>query len=339
MRVTIVGAGAIGLNLAARLSSGGTRIRLVTRRPAAAARLAREGIALEDAATGESRTQPIAEVTDLGRASDLDRDPLLICVRADETEALAEQLHAAAPGAIVASAQNDVDNEAVLARRFEPVIGVVVRQTCTLRDTCRVAATGAGRIVVGRHPGGASPVAAELADAFEAAGFDVGRSEAIGRDKWLKLVHNLMSSVNALVRKPDHTTEAFVALKVRLLEEAREALDAAGIEATSCDGRDRDIADEIAHLHASLADGTSVRHLPLYNACWAALRDPARPLEADAYHRRIVELAAAHGTRAPANAVLQGAVTEAYRSRLGPERLGAEALLSQVRAARSEARR
>ncbi|HEM45782.1 MAG TPA: hypothetical protein ENO23_01930 [Alphaproteobacteria bacterium] len=119
-------------------------------------------------------------------------------------------------------------------------------------------------------------------------------------------------------------------LKIRLLREARAALAAAGIEAGSCDGRDRSIAEEIAALRAALADGSSLRALPLYNACWAALRDPARPLESDRHHRRILSLAARHGTAAPTHAVLLEALDHARATGAGPECLGAEALLRRA---------
>ena len=57
----------------------------------------------------------------------------------------------------------------------------------------------------------------------------------------------------------DHESQAFVSVKVRLLEEARAALLAAGIEARSCDGRDRSLDEEIAFQRESLARGTRAR--------------------------------------------------------------------------------
>ncbi len=332
MQVTIVGAGAVGLQLALRLAAAGTSTHLVTRRPDVAEAIARDGGRLVDPADGRSTAARPDRVSAPADHLDLGDGPVLLCVRTGETARLARELAGASPSAVVASAQNDVGNEAILAEHFAHVLGIVVRQTCTLRDARTVLATGRGRIVIGDHPAGVGPVAQALADRFETAGFDVGRSARIGQDKWLKLVHNLMSAVNALVRRPDHTTEAFVELKIRLVEEAREALAAAGIEARPCDGRDRSIEQEIEHLRGSLADGTSARDLPLYNACWAALRDPARPLEADAYHRRIVGLADAHGTAAPANRALLEAVTRAWADRHGPECMGARELLARAKA-------
>jgi 2-dehydropantoate 2-reductase len=303
---------------------------VATRRPAAARAIERDGLRLEDPATGETTRVRVEAAIPLGAPSDPRAGPVVVCVRSGETADVARRLAEAAPGAVVASAQNDVDNEELLAGHFARVLGLVVRQTCTLRSETHVLASGRGRLVLGRHPAGLDTAVHDLADRLEAAGFDVGRSPRIGADKWLKLCLNGTSSVNALVRRSDHLGDAFVTLKIRLLEEAGAALAAAGIEAASCDGRDRSIAEEIAALRAALARGTSLRALPLYNACWAALRDPARPLEADRHHRRIVDLAARVGTRAPTHAVLLEAVGHARATGAGPECLGAEALLDRA---------
>jgi hypothetical protein len=117
-----------------------------------------------------------------------------------------------------------------------------------------------------------------------------------------------------------------VELKAQLLEEARAGLLAAGIHARSCDGRDRSLEQEIAHQRESLALGTSARRLPVYNQVWAALRRGG-PIEADRYHRRVLELADAHGIPAPRNARVLEALECAVRAGLGPESLAAADLL------------
>jgi len=155
---------------------------------------------------------------------------------------------------------------------------------------------------------------------------DVSISASIGRDKWLKLCVNLMSTPNALVRRPDHTTPEFVEVKVRLLEEARSVLAAAAIDATPCDGRDRTLDAEIHFQREALARGTSARPIPLYNQVWTSLGHAA-PIEADAYHGRILALARTHRVPAPVNALVQGRLRDAARRRLGPECFPARDLL------------
>ena len=178
--------------------------------------------------------------------------------------------------------------------------------------------------------GPAAPFAADLAGRLRGADYDVGLSEAIAEDKWLKLCINLMSAPNALVRRDDHTTRAFVEGKARLLEEARAALAAAGIRARSCDGRDRSLDEEIAFQRESLARGTSARRLPVYNQVWAGLRGEGRSVEGEAYHRRILAMASRHGLEAPVNRRTLEGLERAAREGLGPASMGATELLGSA---------
>ena len=328
--VTLIGAGAVGLNLAARLASCGTPIRLFTRRPEVAAKIAHEGLRLIDPATQDQTMARIEPTADLKTAVAPGTGPVIICVRTGETEELAGKIHAIAPQTRIASAQNDVENEGILARHFQQVAGIVLRQTCTLQDSRTVLATGQGRIVIGDHPDGFGSLSAELADRFEAAGFDVGRSHHISSDKWLKLIYNCLSAVNALIRKADHSQAAFVEIKIRLIQEAQSALALTDLDPRSCDGRDRNIHEEINQLRQALADGTSGRNLPLYNACWVALQDPNRPLEADRYHERIIEMAEQYDLPSPSHRVIRDAVTRARTECTGPECLKASDVLNEI---------
>jgi len=328
--LVIYGAGAVGLVVGARLARAGLPVLLVTRRPEAARQINQTCLRIEDPAAGRAFEQRVAAVCGIEAAAErIEAGPVLFCMRSADTAAAARALAAVAPEATVASLQNDVDNEPVLAAEFPAVIGGCVRQTSTrTADNCAVA-VGDGRIVVGLWPSGDAPVVHGLADALRRAGYDAAVSTRIVDDKWLKLCVNLMSAPNALIRREDHTTRAFVEAKARLLEEARAILLAAGIPARSCDGRDRSLDQEIAHQRDSLALGTSARALPVYNQVWAALRHGG-PVEADRYHRRMLELAAAHGVPAPQNARVLEALERAVLNRTGPESLGAQELLASV---------
>jgi 2-dehydropantoate 2-reductase len=186
---------------------------------------------------------------------------------------------------------------------------------------------GAARIVLGAEPGcDTGPDAEALARGLAEAGLDAACSARIRDDQWLKLCVNLMSAPNALVRRGDHESAAFVELKARLLEEARAALAAAGIRAASCDGRDRDLDAEIRFQRASLARGTSARPAPLYNHVWTGLRE-GRPLGAEDYHRLILGLASRHGLPAPRNLRVLAALERAVQEGLGPECVSAAELL------------
>jgi len=304
------------------------------RRAECAEAIRAEGVVVEDPGSGEvHRAGPgaVDAVVGAAGAEEALRDaacgPVLLCVRADDTAAAAAELAAAAPRATVASVQNHVDNEEILARSFPRVLGAVWRQTCTRVAPNVVRALGRGRVVLGAWPSGGGDDVDALAAGLRAAGFDVGVSARVVEDKWLKLCVNLMSAPNALVVPADHATAAFVEIKARLLAEARDVLAAAGIPARSCDGRDRTVEEEIEFQRASLARGTSARRLPVYNQIWAALRD-RRALEGHRYHRLLIELGGRHAVPTPQNARVLAALERAWRENLGPECVRAEDLLA-----------
>ncbi len=326
--LVVAGAGAVGLALAARLARGGVRVLVVVRRPEVARALA-HGVEAEDAASFEVQRFAVEVALGVGAPAGA-RAAWLLCVRSADTEALASEIarSLSTPPCVVTFA-NDIANESTAARHLPCVIGGVWRETCTRVSEARVRflPSTQARAVVGRHPHGACAEADAIAAVLRRGGIDVGVSPRIGEDKWLKLCVNLTSAPNALVRRSDHATPAFVETKLRLLREARDVLEAAGIRASSCDGRDRSLADEILHHETSLARGVSARPLPLYNQVWASLRRGS-PLEADAYHRRILELAARHGLAAPTNARVLERLLLASSDRRGPECFSAAELLA-----------
>lgn len=326
--ITIVGAGSIGLSLGGRLARAGADVAFLTRRAAAAHALRSRGVTVTDPASGDTFMTSVVAHHRLDELSPARRGGVfLLCTRTTELEALARELGPALPGALFVCSQNDVDSEARMAMHARRVAGLVHRQTCTRQDDASVFALGPGRLVVGRHPEGFDGALESLATAAERAGFSVGRSRSIGRDKWLKLCVNLMSTPNALVRRDDHASAAFVEGKVRLLEEARKVLAAAAIRAEPCDSGDRSLEAEIAHQRASLVAGTSARPLPLYNAVWRALRDRTLGLEADRFHARIIELGRAHRIATPVNARALLLLLRARETGEGPESIAAAALL------------
>ena len=322
---TIVGAGSLGLALAARLARGGVRVQLLTRRPEAGRLLAERGLTVEDPANGALTGYAVAAGAELA-AIDASAGPVLLCTRLDAVAELARTL-AGRVSALV-TFQNDVVSEELAARFVPRVIGAVWRETVTRvsDDRVRCRLDQPGRAIVGLHPRGRHSDVEAVAALLRRGGVDVSVSASIGRDKWLKLCVNLMSAPNALVRRPDHGTAEFVEVKVRLLTEARSALAAAGIDATPCDARDRTLDAEIRFQREALARGTSARAIPLYNQVWTSLRR-AVLLEADGYHERILGLARTHGVPAPVNALVLERLREAAGRSLGPECYTARELL------------
>ncbi|HLV22299.1 MAG TPA: 2-dehydropantoate 2-reductase N-terminal domain-containing protein [Polyangiaceae bacterium] len=328
----VVGAGSVGLNLAARLAGSGLSVVLVTRTQEQAKRIEQQGAYLDDLQTARRIEVRVAAVSSLEAAQRLGPGaPVLLCTRSAEALALAPRLGAVFSGAIV-SWQNHVTSEQELARHCPRVVGGVWRQTCTRIAPNGVRSIGAPRVIVGAYSQGSDRDVRPVADALRAAAFDVGVSPDIMADKWLKLCINLMSIPNALIRKQDHRTSAFVEGKARLLEEAQAVVLGAGIVATSCDGRDRSLDEEIASQRASLARGTSHRPAPVYNQVWRAFHqrsespDDVGSLEADQYHATFVELGRRHAVPTPLNARVLDLARRAWATRRAPECYGAAEL-------------
>jgi 2-dehydropantoate 2-reductase len=278
-RYTIFGAGSVGTVLAASLRHAGFDVAIAGRN--AVSSLRAEG----DDETIEAQVDVVDEP----------RGTILLCVHEAQVDELLERW----PACDVVVFCNGV-------RLFPAVRHAVWRMTCTLQEPGRALFTRRGRIVVERHA---------CADDLRCAGFDVGVSDDIAADKWLKLLCNLGSTPNAVIRAADHARTAFGEVKALLLEEARDVLAAAGIRAASCDGRDASVDEEIERQRASAPHAR-----PVYNDTWRQLSLGRPPQER--YHRVITELG-----DAPRNAAMDRLLAAAA----GPECYTADEVLSALR--------
>jgi ketopantoate reductase len=290
---TVFGAGSVGTVLAGLLADGRVPVRIAGR--GAVERLRLEG----DAETVEARVPVVAEP----------EGTILLCVHGPDVADLCPGW----PGRTVVTFQNGVKSEATAARWCR-VIGGVWRMTCTLQEPGRALFTKRGRVIVGRHPDGVDAEVEAIAEDLRRAGFDVGVSPRIERDKWLKLFLNLASTAHALVRPGDHGRPEFGRLKAAILEEARDVFAKAGIVAVSCDGRDASLDEEIERHRKG-----GGRPRPVYNSTWRLLSRGRRPKER--YHDTVTALGPA-----PRNAAMLRLLDRAK----GPECYGIDEVLAEV---------
>ena len=144
--IAVVGAGAVGSYFGALLAHAGHRVTLIGRGPHVQA-IRQHGLQLQRA--GSVLTLHPAAHCELAAAQSADL--VLVCVKSDDTEALAVELATVlAAGALVLSLQNGVRNVATLQRHLhQTVVPVVVYAATAMPAPGVVQHFGGGELVIG----------------------------------------------------------------------------------------------------------------------------------------------------------------------------------------------
>lgn len=242
MRFAVVGAGAIGGWLAARLALAGEDVAVVARGETLR-RIGVHGIELSAGARSErAAVRASASAADLGA-----HDVVLLAVKAPALPALAPMLRPLLhEGTLVLNAGNglpwwyfhppgqpcaglrlrSVDPDGVLDATFpfHQVLGLSVFASCRCPGPGIVRHDAGGRLLLGEPAGGRSARVEALAQRLQRAGLDAQASEDIRRDIWVKLLGNAcFNPVSLLTGAP---TDRMIdepqlhALFVRMMEEA-----------------------------------------------------------------------------------------------------------------------
>jgi len=217
MKITVVGVGAIGGLLAARLAESGHEVSALARGATLAA-LRERGVRVE--AGGAVRDVALAaashEAARLGPA-----DLVLIALKGPAlADAAASLGPLVAPHTVIVPMMNgvpwwflrfgprpsdvplaSVDPSGAIDRALPlpQVLGAVVHMSCSTAGPAHVVHFMGDRLIVGEPAGGASERVARVADALAGAGFSVERSSDVRRDIWFKLWGNMtMNPVSAL---------------------------------------------------------------------------------------------------------------------------------------------
>jgi 2-dehydropantoate 2-reductase len=264
-------------------------------------------------------------------AGDLSEDAcVFITVKSYDTDECVKILAAVAPkDTPVVCFQNGIANEDKVAEKFERVYGGICWMTCSMIQAGQASFRQHGRIVVGKHPKGADPLAKNLAEAFDDAGCQATASRSIVCDRWLKLAVNTQSTFNAIIDSRDHDANEFFDLKVRILEETRDVLKAHKARPKSCDGKDLSINEAIAELKRPRALRTS-SGMKVNNSTWQNLYLKRPLLENEFIHLPIIELGREYKIPAPYNEVALEAVTKCHVDEVGPNTLRLSDILTAV---------
>jgi len=185
VRILILGAGAVGLPLAAKLSRVADVV-AVTREPYARA-VSSQGLLISGAWGSETVRFPcVSELTDKK-----DFDYILITSKSQDTEGICQQYKGLMRNSEVASLQNGIGNEETISRYTDRVIGGVVMTGFVRSGDREVHVTAnAGPMQLGRFPDGLDAGVQGLADIMTRAGITVETSNHIKGKLWSKNLIN-----------------------------------------------------------------------------------------------------------------------------------------------------
>jgi 2-dehydropantoate 2-reductase len=185
MKLLILGAGAVGLSLAARLSPFCEVHALCRKRHADAIR--ERGFRLSGIwGNGDFHFSASPELP-----ADLAFDYCLLTAKSLQSRALCEQYAKVLGKTPLVSLQNGIGNEEILAEFSDRVIGGTIITGFEWRGPAQVHVTvEAGPIRLGRFPSGLDHGAEQLVELFRRAGLNVQASESIRTDLWAKTLYN-----------------------------------------------------------------------------------------------------------------------------------------------------
>jgi 2-dehydropantoate 2-reductase len=200
-RVAVMGAGAVGSYFGGMLARAGAKVTLIGRAAHAEA-IRRDGGLFIDSVAFQERVA-LEAATDASGVKGAEF--VLFCVKTVNNEEAAKELKPhLAPGAVVMSLQNGVDNvERIREAAGIDALPLVVYVAAAMPEPGRVKHSGRGDLIAGELKGSAhGPARAErVAALFAGAGVPCRVSANIETDLWIKLVMNCAgNAVSALAR-------------------------------------------------------------------------------------------------------------------------------------------
>jgi len=312
MRFIIIGAGAIGGTIGARLHQAGQDVVLVARGAHLDA-LTRGGLRFV-APDGDYRLR-VPCVGDPSEINWRDGDVALLAVKSQQTiEALAALGDAGAEPPVIC-AQNGVANERMALRFLPDVYGMVVNLPALHLEPGVVVTHGGGTggiLDVGRYPMGVDDRSAAIAAALAGAGFSSHSDPRVMRWKHAKLLGNLGNALQAAV-VPAEGGEGFD-------EDAAEVLRAMRREALACyaaAGIDCADRDEVRERHRNTYRMADIPGWPRQGgSSWQSLKRGTGNIETDYLNGEITLLGGLHGVPTPANRACQSLARRMVRERL-----------------------
>jgi 2-dehydropantoate 2-reductase len=322
MRYIIIGAGAVGGGIGARLWESGHEV-VLTARGAHLAALRANGMRL--ATPDGTVTLPVPAVAGPSELSLRTDDVLIMAVKTQDVTGVLDTWAwepvagggTAATALPVFCAQNGVASERLALRRFRDVYGVCVWMPSTHLEPGVIEAQGTprtGMLHIGRYPAGTDDTARQVAADLTASNFLAPVTENVMRWKYGKLLSNLANAVEAVCgsAQAQGTSAGLLSeLRKRARDEGTAVLAAAGIEPASPAEQAERRGD---HVTARPVNGAARGG----GSSWQSLTRGTGSIEADYLNGEIVLLGREHGVPTPVNELLQRLANQFARERRAP---------------------
>lgn len=328
VRYVILGAGAVGATIGARLAEAGCGVTLVGRGEHAAV-VKRDGLHLAMPDRTVQLPIPMVTIDELRLKRD---DVLFLGVKSQDTAHLLDQL-ASVPADGDASdlpvfcAQNGVANEDAVLRHFARVYGVCVNIPATHLEPGVVEAPGtpvSGILQLGRYPSGADDLTFTVAADLRRSGFLAEVRSDVMAWKRAKLLSNLANALQVLCvggyewrAGNDDATGTVVS---RMRAEATACFAAAAWTVTDGEQfRAEAGAFQISAVNGRVRGGGST---------WQSVERGLPSVETDYLNGEIVRLGRQYGVPTPVNAAIQAGMREITRRSRAPGTLHPADLLA-----------
>lgn len=321
-RYVIVGAGAVGAALAAQFESAGVQYILVGRGEHI------ERIAADGLRYGRHGTFTVVPLRTARGPQDVELtadDVLVFATKVQDLEDAVRQwswqpvaggrTSASLPVVVV---QNGLDGERIALRRFSTVYGgsLMTPARFTVPGEIVVGAAGpVGVLTIGRYPTGSDDALETIAAELRTADYIVQISDDVVRWKAAKILHNVRNGVEVLSGDADDIGQ----IGDRLVEEAKSALSAAGIDVAD---QKAERTEDVSAFRIDKESGIK----PGQQSTWQSFVRGASS-ETDYLNGEIVLLGRIHGVATPYNAAIQEILGAAAVGREAPgTRTAAEVL-------------
>ncbi len=199
MKVVVLGAGAVGLTVAAKLSRVAD-VHAVTRKRHADAVRERGFLMTGIWGEGAYRFSCSEELPDAWQSADY----YIVTAKSTGTEAICRQFADAISGREVASLQNGIGNEEIIGRFTDRVIGGMIITGFEWRGDASVhVSVEAAPMKLGRFPSGMDDAVGLLTDLVRKAGIRAEATDGIRTDIWGKTLYNCaLNPLGALMNVP-----------------------------------------------------------------------------------------------------------------------------------------